>query len=79
MPDNEAFLSVCDLRVEYRGGVPGVAGVSLDLQAGGMAACLSVRNASPKQDVLASRDLGPVAWRGLEGRHRAYHARWRSY
>jgi len=69
MPDNEAFLSVGDLRVEYRGGVPGVAGVSLDLQAGGMAAVVGPNGAGKTSLLRAISGRPPGAdWKVASGR-----------
>jgi branched-chain amino acid transport system ATP-binding protein len=69
MPDNEAFLSVCDLRVEYRGGVPGVAEVSLDLQAGGMAAVVGPNGAGKTSLLRAISGRLPGAdWKVASGR-----------
>jgi branched-chain amino acid transport system ATP-binding protein len=68
MPDHEAFLSVRDLRVEYRGGVPGVAGVSLDLQAGGMTAVVGPNGAGKTSLLRAISGRLPGAdWKVASG------------
>jgi branched-chain amino acid transport system ATP-binding protein len=67
--DDEPYLAIRDLRLEYRGGVPGVAGVSLDLPSGGMAAVVGPNGAGKTSLLRSIAGRSPGAdWKVTAGR-----------